>query len=146
MHEIQERVETSGLASRVEFVPYTTPSELCRLYREARVFVLPSRYEGFGLTALEEMACGTPVVAGNVASVPEVVADAAILVDPEDTVELSDALYRVFTDSELRRELRTRGLTRAAGFSWKRTAAEVLRILDDVMAPGSRKSARHPSA
>lgn len=132
VREIQERVETLGLASRVEFVPYTTPSELCRLYRRARVFVLPSRYEGFGLTALEAMACGTPVVAGNVASVPEVVGDAAILVDPEDTVELSEALYRVFTDGELRRELRARGLRRAARFSWKRTAAEVLRILDDV--------------
>lgn len=131
-HEIHERVATLGLGGSVEFVGYASAPELRRLYVGARVLALPSRYEGFGLTALEAMACGTPVVAGAAASLPEVVGDAALLVDPDDTLDLAETLHRVLTDGDLREDLRARGLKQASRFSWHRTAEEVLRILDEV--------------
>jgi glycosyltransferase involved in cell wall biosynthesis len=138
--EIRERVASLGLQARVEFVPYASTVELRRLYGGARALALPSRYEGFGLTALEAMACGTPVVAGAAASLPEVVGDAGLLVDPEDTLDLAEALYRVVTDGDLREDLRARGLKQASRFSWQRTAEAVLHILDDV--PGASWGAR----
>jgi glycosyltransferase involved in cell wall biosynthesis len=130
--EIRERLSSLGLEDAVQFVAYVSPEELRRLYCGARVLAVPSRYEGFGLTALEAMACGTPVLAAAASSLPEVVGDAAARVDPEDTPELAEALFRVFTDADLREDLRERGLKQAARFSWSRTARSVLEIIDAV--------------
>jgi glycosyltransferase involved in cell wall biosynthesis len=130
--EICDRLRTLGLGGSVRFVPYAAPAELRRLYCGACALALPSRYEGFGLTALEAMACGTPVVAGAAASLPEVVGDAALLVDPDDTLELAEALFRVVGDADLREDLRARGLKQAQHFSWQRTAEEILHILDGI--------------
>ncbi len=116
----------------VEWKLYVPPADLPALYRGARLVALPSLYEGFGLTALEAMACGTPVVASNTSSIPEVVGDAGLLVDPRETNAIADAILRFLTDEPLRRELIARGLARAAWFSWERTAREVLRALDQV--------------
>ncbi|PYN09584.1 MAG: glycosyltransferase family 1 protein, partial [Candidatus Rokuibacteriota bacterium] len=99
--------------------------ELPRLYRGARMLLLPSLYEGFGLTALEAMACGTPVITSNTSSLPEVVGDAALLVDPLDTAAIADAIARLFTDGRLGSELRERGLARARLFSWEKTGRAV---------------------
>ena len=126
VREIRDRVETLECRDRVEFRSYASAEDLGALYRAARLMVLPSLYEGFGLTALEAMACGTPVVASNTSSIPEVAGDAAILVDPTDAVEMADALHRGFTDDRLRAELTRRGLARARLFSWQRTAKELL--------------------
>jgi glycosyltransferase involved in cell wall biosynthesis len=104
---------------------YVTDRDLPGLYAGARAFVLPSLYEGFGLTCIEAMASGTPVVASNRAALPETCGEAALLVDPLDPVAVADAVIRAATDDDLRSQLREKGLRRAAECSWDRTAAEI---------------------
>jgi len=96
------------------------------------VFVFPSLYEGFGLPPLEAMASGTPVVTSNVSSLPEVAADAAVLVDPYDPDAIADGIERVLTDERLRRSLRTKGLARARQFSWETSVRRVREIYGQV--------------
>ena len=122
---LRARIEALGLAAHVDWAPYADAAALPDLYRRARVLMLPSLYEGFGLTALEAMACGTPVIAASVASLPEVVGDAALLVDPLDTAALGAAMARVFTDDALAGDLALRGLSRAKLFSWETTGRVV---------------------
>lgn len=130
---LQGRIARNGLEARVDWQPYASPDELPKLYRGARVLLLPSLAEGFGLTALEAMACGTPVVASKTASIPEVVGDAGLLVDPYDTGELAEAIRRVFQDDGLAAELRDRGLARAPRFSWERVAVRVRTVIRTVL-------------
>jgi glycosyltransferase involved in cell wall biosynthesis len=100
------------------------PDELLPgLYRGARAFVLPSRYEGFGLTCLEAMASGTPVVAGDRAALPEVCADAALLVDPDDPAAITQAVLSICDDRTLAGRLTAAGERRARSFSWERAAS-----------------------
>jgi glycosyltransferase involved in cell wall biosynthesis len=122
---LRERIARLGLESRVDWQPYAAPEELPRLYRGARMLLLPSLSEGFGLTALEAMACGTPVITSNTSSLPEVVGDAALLVDPLDTGALGNAIARLFSDDRLAKELRERGLARAPLFTWEKTGRAV---------------------
>jgi glycosyltransferase involved in cell wall biosynthesis len=131
VQSLRKRIAELGIESRVDWQPYALPDELPRLYRGARMLLLPSLYEGFGLTALEAMACGTPVVAANTSSIPEVIGDAGLLVDPRDTDSITDAILRLLTDGALRKELVARGLARAKDFSWERTARRVLEVLDE---------------
>jgi glycosyltransferase involved in cell wall biosynthesis len=126
---VRERVAALGLDSRLDWRPYATVEELPALYRRARMLVLPSLAEGFGLPALEALACGTPVVTSNTSSLPEVVGDAALLVDPHDVDALAAAMRRLFEDDDLAEELRARGLGRAAPFSWARTGRTVQAVL-----------------
>lgn len=100
-----------------------TDEELRDLYRGAAVFLDPTRYEGFGYGVLEAMACGAPVVASNVTSIPEVVGDAGLLCDPRSVDEFSSAVRRLLDDDALHAELRARGLARAGAFRWDRTGA-----------------------
>jgi glycosyltransferase involved in cell wall biosynthesis len=96
--------------------------------------VLSSLGEGFGRPVPEAMACGTPVVSASTASLPEVVRDAALMVDPHDTVGLADAMYRVLTDLGLRKELQWRGLERVGAFTWRRSGEATSRLLDELLA------------
>lgn len=97
-------------------------AELLDLYRGASAFLDPTRYEGFGYGVVEAMACGTPVVASSVTSIPEVVGDAAVLCEPDSAESFAEGLARVLGDDGLRVDMRARGLERAAGFSWRATA------------------------
>lgn len=108
---------------------------LIALYRGAAALVYPSRYEGFGLPLLEAMACATPVIASRAASLPEVVGDAGILIDPDDVTGWGRAIARVLTDSELRDRMRAAGVDRAAGFTWTRTAKLTLDAYRRVVSP-----------
>jgi glycosyltransferase involved in cell wall biosynthesis len=128
---IFERLEALGLRDRVRFVGYIDEEELPLWYAAATVFVFPSIYEGFGMPPLEAMACGTPVVTSNTSSLPEVVGDAGIMVDPHDAAALAAALAQLLNDADLRADLRTRGLQRAARFTWSTTAERTLRAYED---------------
>jgi glycosyltransferase involved in cell wall biosynthesis len=119
-------VQQAGLAERVVFPGYVDDADLPALYSAAEAFVYPSLYEGFGLPPLEAMACGAPVICSNAASLPEVVGDAAVLVDPTDTPALARALASVLASPEQQEALRSGGLRRAALFSWDRCASETL--------------------
>ncbi len=130
---LRERLETLGLNDAVTFLGYAAPDGLRNLYAHAACLVLPSLGEGFGLPVLEAMACGTPVVTTNTSSLPEVVGDAALKVDPYDSIGLAEAMYCVLTDRDLREELRQRGLQRVGSFSWQRTAEQISQILDEAL-------------
>ena len=123
-----ERVAALGLADRVRFLDRVTDADLPALYNGAGVLAIPSFYEGFGLPALEAMACGTPVVAADRASLPEVVGDAGLLVDPEDPDAIALAIERARADAPLRERLRAAGSRQAARFSWTRAAGQTLAV------------------
>jgi glycosyltransferase involved in cell wall biosynthesis len=110
------------------FVPFET---LRCFYQSAAAFVFPSRYEGFGLPPLEAMACGAPVVTSNVSSLPEVVGDAAVLVNPENVFDIVRGISDVLLDEPLRASLIRKGREQAARFSWSRTARQVLEIYEE---------------
>jgi glycosyltransferase involved in cell wall biosynthesis len=103
-------------------------SQLLTLYRGAVALVYPSRYEGFGLPVLEAMACGTPVIASRAASIPEVLGDAGILLDPDDEPGWADAIAKVVNDEWQKSRMRKAGLARALEFTWSRTASITLGV------------------
>ncbi len=130
---IMETLWELDLEKHVIFTGYVPDADLPALYSGADLFVFPSLYEGFGLPPLEAMACGTPVVCSNAASLPEVVGDAAITVDPYDVEGLAEAMRRVLTDANLRQELREKGLQRAKQFTWERAARETIAVYQKVL-------------
>jgi glycosyltransferase involved in cell wall biosynthesis len=113
---------------------FTADGDLPALYRQAAAFAFPSRYEGFGLPPLEAMACGTPVAASTSSSVPEVVGDAGLLVDPEDVAGWTNALRLLLDDDALRAELRGKGLRRSRDFTWTRSAAQLRALFTKLIA------------
>ena len=126
--EVYSLIDELDLKEHCRFLGHITNDDLLYLYNAARLLAHPALYEGFGLTPLEAMACGTPVVVSNVSSLPEVVGDAALLVDPTDVEAWTVALHRLLTDDTLWEELRERGLRRARQFSWERAARETLSV------------------
>ena len=104
------------------------------MYSGASAFVFPSMYEGFGLDPLEAMSCGAPVICSNRTSLPEVVGDAALMIDPDNLSAIAEAMYQVLTSDELSDDLRQRGLQRARQFSWQTTARETLAVYEEVYA------------
>jgi len=125
---LRRAVIHSRIQPMVRFLGFV-PLEVLRVFYEAAAaFVFPSLYEGFGLPPLEAMAAGTPVVASNVSSLPEVVGDAARLVTPDNVFDIMRGMKEVLLDENLRRELRTRGFARLRKFSWTETAREVLEV------------------
>ena len=129
---LRRAVHRYNLHKHVRFLGYQTTETLAALYRLADVFVFPSLYEGFGLSPLEAMASGTPVVASNVSSLPEVLGDAAVLVDPLDAGAITDGITRVLEQAGLRADLRRKGLARAGRFSWEQSVKQVRRIYEEI--------------
>lgn len=126
--ETLRAVGESGAADSIILTGYVSEGDLPALYAGALCFAYPSFFEGFGLPPLEAMRCGTPVLAGDRTSLPEVVGDAGLLVDPFDTGALAHGLARLVDDGALRAELRERGLDRARSFDWRHTARMTLEV------------------
>jgi glycosyltransferase involved in cell wall biosynthesis len=138
--DVFARVKELGLEGEVMFPGYIPVSELPLWYNAAELLVYPSLYEGFGLPPLEAMACGTPVVAANTSSLPEVVGEAGLTVDPLDVEGLAEAMRRALSDAALRQEMRERGLQRARGFSWTKTALETVQVYRRAMEVSRKNS------
>ena len=121
------------LDDQIHMIGQVPSEDLLNLYNAAEMLAHPAFYEGFGLPPLEAMSCGLPTVVSNVASLPEVVGDAALLIDPNDGDELTVAMWRVLTDQKLNQEMRAKGLRQAERFSWTRAAHETLDIYRQVV-------------
>lgn len=126
-------VDELKLNDRVVFTGYIKEENKPALLSGASVYTFPSVYEGFGLPALEAMACGTPVVASNTSSIPEVTGKAALLVSPHDEQGWIEAIRRILTDKKLAGRLRKEGLLQAKKFSWRKAAEETLRVYEKVI-------------
>ena len=129
---IHRAAATSAFAADIRFLGHVSDADLPSLVSGALAFVYPSLYEGFGLPPLEAMACGTPVITSNRSSLPEVVDDAALVVDPDDREALVDAMARLVSDATLREEFRARGLERARRYSWDETARRTIEVYEEV--------------
>lgn len=132
------QVRRLGLGARVHFADYIADQDLPAIYSLATAFVFPTRYEGFGLTALEAMACGAPVIASNTSSLPEVVGKAGILLAPNDAHGFAQAMLAIATSPAERLRLRALGLARAQLFSWDTAAQQLLQIYAAVHAGATR--------
>jgi glycosyltransferase involved in cell wall biosynthesis len=143
--DLRRTVVRSGVQNDVRFLGFI-PIEVLRIfYDEAKVFAFPTLYEGFGLPPLEAMAHGTPVVTSNVTSLPEVVGNAAVLVNPENVFEIMRALHRVLTDKGLRDRMKERGYQQAAKFSWEKSVRRILEVYKQIGGDG-RPAAQQPAA
>lgn len=120
------------IKKKIHFLGYLPKEELPLLYSGARAFTFPSLWEGFGLPPLEAMACGVPVVTSNVSSLPEVVENAALLVDPNSHEQIAEAIYKVLTDEDLASKLKYAGIKQAAKFTWKNTAQQTLEVYKNI--------------
>ncbi len=121
------------LADHVKWIEDLPHADLPLVYNAATVLIAPSFYEGFGLTPLEAMACGVPTVVSNRGSLPEVVGETGLLIDPDRPDALVEALRRILTDETLRQQSRSAGLARAATFTWARTARIALSVYRRVL-------------
>ena len=114
----------------IHYFGFVPDDDLVDFYSQAEIFVYPSLYEGFGLPVIEAMACGTPVITSNVSSLPEVAGDAALLVDPESTGSIADAIQKLIFQQGLRRELIDKGRERSAQFTWEKASLQTCQIMD----------------
>lgn len=130
--ETQQLVTELKLEKKVRFLGRVSDLELVTLYSMADVFAFPSFVEGFGVPPLEAMACGAPVITSNTSSLPEVVGDAALLIDPHNTGELAGAITRVLENTALQEELRQKGYARAAQYTWAASARTMLSVYEQL--------------
>lgn len=135
---IYDAAQASPATARIRFLDFVPEAILADLYRAAEAFVLPSHYEGFGIPALEAMACGTPVVVSDVSSLPEVCGECAVYVQPDDPDSIADGLTRAVEDAETAARLRRDGSERAAAFTWDETARRTLDVYASVIAGDDR--------
>ncbi|MFT7034594.1 MAG: glycosyltransferase involved in cell wall biosynthesis [Cyclobacteriaceae bacterium] len=130
---VKERAITAGIESKIDFLGYVTDDELHFLYSQASVFVYPSLFEGFGLTILEAMASGCPVITSNVSCLPEIAGDAAKLIDPKSIQEIAEVIKEVCLNSSVSEELKNKGELRAREFTWEKCAKEVSNVYKMVL-------------
>lgn len=129
---ILEKIETANMKDSIKLLGYVDTDDLPLLYNGATLLTLPALYEGFGLPPLEAMACGTPVVVSNISSLPEVVGDAGVLVDPNSVESIADGLSKVLMDKNLQSELSKKGIEQAQKFTWEQTARKTLDVLENL--------------
>jgi glycosyltransferase involved in cell wall biosynthesis len=127
---LEQQAKELKIHSQVKFLNYVSSQELPIIINQAISLVFPTLWEGFGFPILEAMACGTPVITSNISSLPEVAGDAAILVNPHRSQEISNAMYNIATDEKMRQQLRDLGLKRAKKFSWKNTGIQTKEIIN----------------
>lgn len=139
--ETLRALETTGVKDSIVLTGYVPERDLPPLYSGALCFVYPSYFEGFGLPPLEAMKCGAPVIVGNATSLPEVVGDAGLKVDPFDVSAIAGAISELINNSELRRELSVKGLKRAELFDWRQTARQTLMVYEQVARKPHRSAA-----
>jgi glycosyltransferase involved in cell wall biosynthesis len=144
--DLRRTVVRSGVQNEVRFLGFVPIDVLRIFYDEAKVFVFPSLYEGFGLPPLEAMAHGTPVITSNISSLPEVVGNAAVLVNPENVFEIMRAAHRVLTDRALRDRMKERGYQQAKRFSWEISVRRLLDVYREVGRDGGRETVRQSAA
>jgi glycosyltransferase involved in cell wall biosynthesis len=130
--EFKAAVQNHGLEDITHYLVGVPGDHLAALYNSVDILLFPSLYEGFGWPPLEAMACGTPVVASNAASLPEVIGDAGLMCPPQDHEGLAQAMYALLTDTDLRQSVIERGLTRASLFAWERVARQTLAVYEMV--------------
>jgi len=138
--DLRRTVVRSGVQNDVRFLGFVPIEVLRTFYDQAKIFVFPSLYEGFGLPPLEAMAHGTPVVTSNVSSLPEVVGNAAVLVHPENVFEIMRALHRVLLDKALREKMKERSYRQAAKFSWDKSVCRIIEAYREVLDPLGRQT------
>ncbi|BDI15019.1 hypothetical protein ANSO36C_08210 [Nostoc cf. commune SO-36] len=126
---LKAQVAELSITNQVKFLDYVPYSELPKIINEAIALVFPSLWEGFGLPVLEAMACGTPVITSNLSSLPEVAGDAAILINPYNTGEITEAMQAIATDSALRSRLSSQGIIHCQQFSWEKTGKATVEVL-----------------
>ena len=131
--QLQQQAEELGIAQRVKWLDYLSYEELPVVISNAVALVFPTLWEGFGLPVLEAMACGTPVITSNLASLPEITGEAAILIDPYKRGEITSAMLAVAKDRELRSQLQKLSLQQAQKFSWKLTGARTKAVLEQFL-------------
>ncbi|MCY6369862.1 glycosyltransferase family 4 protein [Clostridium ganghwense] len=129
----KKRTETLGIENSVIFPGFIPLEHMPILYNASKIFVYPSLYEGFGLPPIEAMACGVPIVASKLASIPEVVGDAAMLINPHDIFQLSEAMYHIISNKDLENQLIKKSLFRSSQFSWVKTAEKTLQAYENIM-------------
>jgi glycosyltransferase involved in cell wall biosynthesis len=127
-----KRIAELKITDRLELYTYASDDHLAKLYRCSIAFVYPSLYEGFGIPPLEAMSCGTPVVASNSSSIPEVAGEAGLLFDPKSVNDLTDILLSLLDNPTERDRLIAKGLQRAKTFSWDQTVARTLEVYESV--------------
>jgi glycosyltransferase involved in cell wall biosynthesis len=127
---IERRAAELGIAEAIHFIGYVADADLPALLNGAIGYITVSLHEGFGMTVLEAQACGAPVIAANVSSLPEVVGTAGLLVDPYDVTAIRNAITQLVEDANLRSTLRERGLQHVTGWTWQRTAQATLAVLE----------------
>jgi len=133
IREVNKIINKLNIGKRVKIHSRIPSDDMPAIYNLADLCVYPSLYEGFGLPILEAMSCGCPVIASKTSSMPEIAGDAAILVNPYEEKEITDAMHKVLTNDELKRSLIKKGLRRVQKFSWEKTAEETLEIFKIVM-------------
>lgn len=129
----REEIEGLGLTSLIHYTGYVPEEDLPAIYSAASMFLFPSLHEGFGLAALEAMSCGVPVITSNTSSLPEVVGDAALLIDPRDPATLAAAIGRLIDEPGIAQHLRDAGPERAAHFSWEQCARETAAVYRQIL-------------
>ncbi|PSB06680.1 glycosyl transferase group 1 [Pleurocapsa sp. CCALA 161] len=131
--EQEQYIKANNLSPHITFVSNPEREAVINFYCAADALVAPSLYEGFGLTVLEAMACGTPTITSNVSAIPEVVGDAAVLVEPTDVAAITEAVLRINRDRDFRQDLIDRGFARIKEFSWKKTAEKTAQLYEQVV-------------